>query len=408
MSASEFNAKGFFEDDRFDTVGLAEPSLTSLSAGSLTSGRRMLHEDIVKLESQSTSTLRKYRQIYDRLVDMYMRSMRKDEFDESYFDTSPHAIVRYMIDRNASGAISFTTAKTYKAALMWMLAQAICPEHPEYEDAWHEINEFKPIKSAAPAKRREGAGGAVSESDLDRLCRSLEDGHNPNTGLEAIAWIKATLATGLRPQEWMQAAWADPEDRTSIRVRSAKKSEEMPPIERLNEASRIAGTRVKSVYDANLILRDKYGCIPPWEPQNPYRTIEVAPELRAAVRTHMALFEAAVHDETEYRRYYDRTRQAILRAAREMPGQPSISLYSFRHQFSSNTKAAAGAAVAAVLLGHEAQADGLQRVTAGYGKARYAHRKVHGQSPRQAAAELDRITPTENVPRGSEGLAEGK
>lgn len=409
MSTTEFHADDFPADDPFEGIGPAgvDTRVTELAIRQ-SPERTILQEDIVKLESQSSSTIRKYRQIYDRLVDMYIRTKRRDPFDETFVDTSPHEIVRYMAERNASGAISFKTAKTYKAAVMWMLAQAICPEHPEYEDAWHELNEFKPIKTESPEKSQEDSHNAVSEAELDLLCRTLEDGYNATTALEAITWIKATLATGLRPQEWMQAAWEDPEQRTSIRVRSAKKSEQMPPIERLNEAARIAGTRVKSVYEANLILRDKYGTIPPWEPQNQYRTIDVAAELLPAVRTHMALFEAAVNDETSYRRYYDRTRQAILRATRSMPGQPSISLYSFRHQFSSNTKALAGASVAAVLLGHEVQADGHQRVTAGYGKARFAHRGPRGQSPRETATTLERIRPDDDVPRPTVALAHEK
>ena len=402
MTTSEVPVSDFHEGERFDAISPVEgDSPADGLANSRNSERRVLQEDIVKLESQSASTLRKYRAIYDRLVDMYMRAKRRDPFDETFIDTSPHEIVRYMVERNASGAISFTTAKTYKAALLWILARAICPEHPEYEDAWHELSEFKPIRTEAPEKAQDESRNAVSEAELDLLCRTLEQRYSATTALEAITWIKATLATGLRPQEWTQAAWADPEQRTSIRVRSAKKSEQMPPVERLNEAARIVGTRVKSIYEANLILRDKYGTIPPWEPQNEYRTIEIAPELQPAVRTHMALFEAAVHDEADYRRYYDRTRQTILRATRSMPGQPTISLYSFRHQFSSNTKAAAGAAVAAALLGHEMQADGLQRVTAGYGKARFAHRGPRGQRPREAAVELDRIAPVDDVPRSA-------
>ena len=400
MSTSEFPAIELPEGERFDAIGPVEgDSPADGLANGRNSERRILQEDIVKLESQSSSTIRKYREIYDRLVDMYISSKRRDQFDETFVDTSPHEIVRYMIERNASGAISFKTARTYKAALMWMLARAICPESPEYEDAWHELNEFKLVKPSSPGKNQDDSRTAVSERELELLYRSIEAGYNTNASLEAIAWIKATLATGLRPQEWMDAAWEDPEQRTRIRVRSAKKTEQMPTSVRLKEASRLAGADVRSVYEANLILRDKFGSIPPWEPQNRFRTIQVSGDLLPAVRTHMALFEAAVHDEADYRRYYDRTRQTILRATRSMPGQPAISLYSFRHQFSSNTKAAAGAAVAAVLLGHEIQADGLQRVTAGYGKARFAHRGPRGQRPREAAVGLDRIAPVDDVPR---------
>ena len=95
MSTSEFPAIELPEGERFDAIGPVEgDSPADGLANGRNSERRILKEDIVKLESQSSSTIRKYREIYDRLVDMYMRAKRRDPFDETFIDTSPHEIVR--------------------------------------------------------------------------------------------------------------------------------------------------------------------------------------------------------------------------------------------------------------------------------------------------------------------------
>ena len=403
MIHSEPSVSEFPEQETLESGPPQSDQVAALQSQTDKPARIAVQEEIIKAGIVSSKTAKNYFAIYDRLLASAVRAQQNGENDQSPVDTGPHRVVDAIISRFEKGEISQGTATLYRSAVLWVLAQAIRAEDPDYEDAWHELSEFKPGASPAKKVKPDPETPFVSPDELTLLLRTLESGQRSVvTSAETIAWILATLATGLRPQEWLDASWDD-QERTRIRVRSAKKTEQMPPIERMNLARSICGREVASTYEANLIIIEKYGELPAWEPENPYRTIDVDPELLPAVRTHMTMFKAAARDQQSYASHFGRVRKALWRATREMPGQPNISLYTFRHQFSSNVKAMAGSTAAAILLGHEIQSDGRQRVTANYGRARFGHRGPHGQAPRVAQNPLDRITPEEIVPRANEG-----
>ena len=334
---------------------------------------------IIEAEQHASSTTQKYAAIVRTFENQYRHSAAPEPLQEEIdHDDSPAALALFIENIIKHKPISRATARIYRSAMIWHFEQLFLAGVLGASKAWEIIKaididtiNFDHHERTNPDEpRRQARRKSIGRHRADELIDILESGsgHGPR----AAKWILATLASGLRPIEWLNTR-TDDANRTLI-VRSAKKPAKMPAIVRLKHASEIAGRPITSKFDADTIIFDKYGEIPDWHPQSEDRLIRLDAEPFADVLDHLETMREALAGGSTFKTYYDGCSKAIARACLKIPGEPHYSLYTFRHQFGSNIRAATSTAEAAILMGHELQHDGNQRTTRLYGKRVWAHR----------------------------------
>lgn len=257
-------------------------------------------------------------------------------------------------DMLARHDISARAKLNYRSALLWHLDQKT-----DLTERDTQARAMLCDKDVLPTKNKQQQGPVVPEKDLKTILSHLEAMANKKSnGIAAmtVTWIKAGLATGLRPAEWLDASWAT-KDKKALQTISAKtkvgqvaylqkphdglSSQAMQPmlmreIPLLDDADKEAVEKM-----LNLIANKVPGHLPRAERQDALNTL------------------------------YLSIKQRLYTACKDLyKGKKKYSLYAFRRQFSANAKAAVGPDVTAELMGHfSAQSPS----TGYYGKANQAH-----------------------------------
>lgn len=287
--------------------------------------------------TRSEKTKSDYTKCYERIRKRFVSELGKQ-------DMAPDEVVAHLILTRSSFAKR--TWRQYKASVIYYLETY----YPQHETA---IDELRLHGSAglrdggantSGRKKKdvpEGVWAEIKHAIRERIRRE----HRHARALLAV--LEATLATGLRPNEWSFSELTHHEDngRLVLRVRNSKHSNGR----------------------ANGVHREMY-------------VDELTTEEIAAVRE--ALAACGVGDREDADEQAARLQLALkheLEAARSLAvaGQrrprSSISLYSFRHQFSANAKKTfTDPAVTAALLGHISTKTGHRH----YGKRRNARGMV--------------------------------
>lgn len=195
------------------------------------------------------------------------------------------------------------------------LADAICKGH--------EMQSWK----YAPVEKKSVWRGRTSSQKAKRV--SLEDlakiGNEATSmrgkwNREAVLWLQANVAVGLRPSEWRFARIEVREDRQILVVRNGKHSNG-----RSNGSHR------------HLDIT------------------ELTPGDLVRVRLQLKVIRQIANDDLSWKTYYEGVRQAIRRIFRNHLGgrRKYPSLYSTRHQFAADAKASGLRKVeVAALMGH--------------------------------------------------------
>lgn len=196
----------------------------------------------------------------------------------------------------------------------------------------------KPYGAGRPRAKRPARDKSIPAKKFDKVITHLATAYSERNqwARRSQSFAMATIATGLRPTEWVNAV-----------IRPATASE-VPMGE--SEAAWLA-----VVVDT---AKRKAG-EPDWE-----RTIVVEPGVyQIHVRQHFEEIQSVINTKSDpheaVRNYSQRCSRALGRACRELWPAPvqgkdpiRITLYSLRHQARANVAAAYGTFVAAAMMGH--------------------------------------------------------
>ncbi len=322
---------------------------------------------------RAESTVKLYAQ---RVQSRLLLSVRKRTIDEeSPPVVSPVDVVRDLIEQaqeTATGParLKLQTFNQYRAALLWYLAAQ--RDKPEYLDAYNLLaqtrtpagarrraltateSEALGVTQRAPARRK-----SIPYEHLRKLLAAIGARIRPRNTMPSFCqqWIMATLGVGARPIEWFGVEWID-RDAGIVRVPTAKRHAALPafialqdsgdptktvhdlPSDNVSETS--AGEQADSDFDGSDDIQQEA-----IDESAPCREVTVHENLRLYVATVIQRIQA-VRDSAmangqdpreEYTRLYNCARRIISRACKVAFGnQASYNLYTFRSQFSANSK----------------------------------------------------------------------
>jgi len=251
-----------------------------------------------------------------------------------------------LAQRSALRAASW---RQYRAAVKWALGQAQQLPDPQRQHLTAALDTPAPARPRLPLRTSARKARALRLPELDRLADRLLGSSGRWDGLTA-RWLWWGMLTGLRPIEWRDARLQQQGSAVRLRVRNAKHSQ-----------GRAHGE---------------------------WRTVQltVQPEETAALVQFLAAVQA------DFPTAYTGCRLALYRAASRLwpRRQQRPSLYTGRHQFSANAKAAGLSPVQiAALMGHAVTATHQVH----YGKRRSGHRDLlYAQADAQDVARV-RVSP---------------
>ncbi len=178
-------------------------------------------------------------------------------------------------------------------------------------------------------------------AELNRRMGPSPDQRKNRRPVELLFWLKAGLATGLRPIEWETARWRDRQQRQLL-VKTAKRKSDINALPSLKDAP------VKE-YQERIVTVDEHDVI--WVEQH-----------MASVRRHLLSGEPFAH-------YYNNNRVYLWSVSRDLFGdKPPFTLYLMRGQFAANRKRRADPDEVAREMGCAPKVASTY-----YGKKRYAH-----------------------------------
>jgi len=320
----------------------------------------------------SDAILYRYRRAVDAL---WRRVVAEDEGVLRHRPVGPLEIVDLLLSRVPE--MRNSTFNTTRAAVLYWLEGM--PANLEARQARVILltgcpkDGFKGPKPGTTATRystKSQRKRTFAKRDFSRLLRYLDQraeasSNQLTAGSLVGAWLRAGLAAGLRPVEWVEAAWSD-ESRTHLRVKTAK--------QRKQEADWTAGLA--------RLERDPESATPEDSPQPvKYRVVSIDESDRGAVDAFMTKLRTLLDAGEEFRTIYSRARQYLWMSSIEVFGKDShrFTLYRMRGQFGSNRKARNGIDAAAEEMGNAPR-----KASAYYGKVIYAHRPARGGGDKPA------------------------
>lgn len=274
-----------------------------------------------------------------------------------------------------------------RSALMWFIRSGQVAADDEAVKAMETLNRLKIPRGPKP---KDSKPKAITEEDLGKLLDALYDQSEKSTwAFRSTVWIRAGLACGARPIEWLEAQWADA-DKTILRLKNAKMKLLAPAFAR------------KTHIDESAPEAEQLGY---WESseEDSYREIPLTRESdRSMVETQIQYIESIAPRSmslegrrAEFEKYHAACALAVRRACRKIwVGKRTYSLYTMRGQFAANMNASRGADDAAKLMGH-ASSDSPS--VAYYGKWNQAHGRFkavkEATRPGEAPVHVENETP---------------
>lgn len=269
--------------------------------------------------TRTPETLANYARVMETLFRGTFAHLNKIPAD-AYEVPAPSEILDYMDAKIASWRPS--TINQYKAAFTCWLEESerTAPGNHEFTAAWARLNEMRPItpKKEIPPRNSAKKQKTIQIGDIADLARAALNSET-QWELPAVRFLQASIATGLRPIEWAQAYFQDPE---TLVVRNAKHT---------NGRGR-----------------------------GPFRSVTIPKDhwLFDATHEHYSNIQDWAAAGGNYRSYYVTCRSTLYRLQKKLwPKRAKLySLYSGRHQFSANLKATdATTTEVAEAMGHKSE-----------------------------------------------------
>ena len=289
--------------------------------------------------TKSEETKREYVKCFERLRTRFGNELGKK-------DLAPDEVVAHLILRHKTFAAR--TWRHYKASVVYWLETY----SPESETAIEELRKHGsaglPNGGAnTSARKRKDVPDSIWTEIKYAIRERIKRDHKHAAKLLSVC--EATLATGLRPNEWAfsELTRHDENHRLVLRVRNSKHSNGRGNGEyREMYVDELNADELRAVREA-------------------LEACAVADDGDVDVHEQAAKLQLALKHELEAAR-------ALAVAGQRRP-RSSITLYSFRHQFSANAKRTfENPVLTAALLGHSSTHTGFQH----YGKRRNASSRV--------------------------------
>jgi len=276
------------------------------------------------------------RTISPRTVEQYMnfvktlrRKFMRIHGESAARDVRPIDLVEYLISQTPR--IRPKTFISYRCGLLYWLGTL--PDSPDVHHARLVLQVGAPKQGFKGPKRNEGGQNTSAtlysrkssrprtfrRKDFERLLadlhrRALLKSHTskPGRATELLLWLRAGLASGLRPCEWEKARWLD-KDEGKLLVTTAKRklgTYALPSISHLSQQ------------------------------EEKTRIVSIAPEDREWVAQHMNCVRHHLLTQEPFRTYYNNNRSYLWQVCKELFGasRPPFTLYMMRGQFSANRK----------------------------------------------------------------------
>lgn len=276
-----------------------------------------------------------------------IREITQRDVNEEAVD--PRQVVGWLMTHRFT--ISQSTFRNYKASLLhYWLNENPSPEAKEAAYFLIKIN-----SSASVAKSNRGAAlkaKGAKEADFQRMMNWLRE-RKTDLSLQTMIFLQAGSLLGLRPTEWQSAVWTDYEGELCIRVKNAK------------------STNGRGNGEFRTL---RLGNMPPED-------IEIIKK---------QMYNAKIYkDAGKYKNWVESCAQCLLHANKALGNKKNITLYTGRHQFSSNAKQSRMSfSELAALMGHANDKTALST----YGNFRYGHGK---SSVRAVEAEIETVNRTD-------------
>ena len=241
-------------------------------------------------------------------------------------------IVDDLFDRDD---LEVSSKNTYGSALLYALLDIVDKEG--VPEAIIYLREKMSNGKVEPRKRPKGPT-SIPKKDLDMLVNYLDAKSKRKDSFwhaHVKVMLLATLATGIRPIEWLSAKWTSV-DKVAVQVLTAKSHASTAPFERIKKAS-------------------KYPKISASKQLPKTRNIPVNdPSDRLMIDGHMKIIsEFVLSEEMMFKDFHKLFVQVMTRASKDLWGsEKKYSIYSGRKQFSANKKAEVGINLTAILMGH--------------------------------------------------------
>jgi hypothetical protein len=292
----------------------------------------------------------------------------------------PIDVVDFLIERSKS--LQQTTWGLYRSALLFEFGSRLS-DGPSYQEAYDKLAMTR--ESSGPRRRRtagdqpdvapmratRSSKAGLPKNDLAMLLDQLGlQNRTAGWGARAQYWLLATLATGVRPNEWEHASWGD-QAQTWLLAPNSKRKVDVPAFHRQNKAAPADQQQTTQLEEDGIDAGDVDG------PAKTFRAIPVGSDSRVFVDLHLSSLNGCG---LEFQVYYNNCRTAIWSACKKIwKGKKTYSLYSARHQYSANTKAAYQIGDVAELMGQTDEKSPMH-----YAPRRLAYPGAGGLSPAPA------------------------
>lgn len=326
----------------------------------------------------SYTTLLAYEATLKAMLNWSKKKRATDIESTTYLDTL--VVTQDMLARTD---LSPTAKKYYRSALLWYLDQKI-----EKTERNIQARSILCEKDALPEIKKRKQGTIISEKEINVILSHLEvKAQTERNEISAITiiWIKAGLATGLRPIEWLDANWATKE-KLALQTISAKTK--IGKVAYMQEPHDGLSKQVMQPME----LRQ----IPLFADDDK----EVVNKMLNIITARVPLHLQRAERQAVFNKLYLSVKQRLQTVCKQIyKGKKNYSLYTFRRQFSANAKAAVGSDATAELMGH---VNAQSPSTGYYGKANQAHRRfkaVGEQRRMQEAADASSDKSAQRMPR---------
>ena len=300
-------------------------------------------------------------------------------------------ILESVEDLMARTDISPASQKAYRSAMLWLLSDRQDQSH-DNRLAFAKLQTWRPASNAAigiirPANSGPDARGArkISEAHYRQIVDELtEMSIKSEWARRTTVWVQATICSGARPIEWLDATWGSP-DQSILAIRTAKEKVDEPRFLTRGAAGAAGSSHVDADTDDDVLGAT------PLRVEGALREISIQRGFdRMVIRDHMRELEqflAAERAETDdqrleaFRRYHHQCRTLLRRVVLKLwKGAKAYTLYTMRSQFQANQRASVlDPAEVRKMMGHTTDVSGSH-----YGRANQAFSRF---KPEKAASE---------------------
>lgn len=340
--------------------------------------------DSKQTSAQSESTIARYQSFARIVVDHVTKSLQSSPEDPVH--PTPMQVVEWLIANRWQYKRS--TFGVYRSAMLWALSTEA--DKPGVNEAYLRLAQTptgpirdKSLDKGVYARTKK----TISRKDFATLTHALSDIRGRNDkywGLRVVTWIRAGLASGLRPGEWKDCHLS--EDKRRLIVRTLKTKRAPAAWIRINQAKQ-AGIEVNSVHDLPPLNVEEV-------PQERWREVPIADGDLVFIENHLDNIATYLREEPgrAFETYYNNCRNLLRETClRTFDGKVMFSLGTMRGQFSANQKAGLPLTTVAERLGNHPRTASKH-----YGHRRNAHSTARGMTQRDANTRLQDQTQQDN------------